>query len=327
MKSYGDDRIGVSTGDPRDFASYDDLWSAFCRQLEHVLKHTFVQQYVADTLKPKFIAAPMSSMLHDLCMNACRDMHDGPIDGALYLGFIDTLGFATAIDSLAAIKKLVFDDKQLTMDELLEALDGNFEGKEAIRQMCLNAPKYGNNEPYADRIGRDIEEFGVKLTRRYKTAFGGELDIRYVTITAHVPFGAILGATPDGRKAGEPVAEGVSPSQGADRNGPTASLISISRTRASGYKERAARLLNMKLTPVGGRGARGHEEVDVSHKDRLRLEDVAPPVQHHQPGHIGCGEGGPGEIPGPAGPCRRLQRVLRGPLVPAPGRDHPPDGA
>ena len=232
VKFDGDERIGVSTGDPREFTSYDDLWNAFCLQAEHVLKHTFVQQYVADTLKSKFIAAPMCSMLHDLCMKECKDMHAGPIDGALYLGFIDTLGFGTAIDSLAAIKKLVFDDKKLTMEELVEALDANFEGKEAIRQMCLNAPKYGNNDPYADSIGRDIEEFGVKLTRRYKTAFGGELDIRYVTITAHVPFGAILGATPDGRKAGEPVAEGVSPSQGADRNGPTASLRSIASTRA-----------------------------------------------------------------------------------------------
>ncbi len=257
VRSYGDEPIGVQTGDPRSFRSYGDLWNAFCRQLEHVLKHTFVQQYVADTLKPKFIAAPMSSMLHDLCMRECKDMHDGPIPGALYLGFIDTLGFATAIDSLAAIRKLVFDDKKLTMDELLAALDANFEGKEAIRQMCLHAPKYGNNEPYADRIGRDIEEFGVKLTRRYKSAFGGELDIRYVTITAHVPFGAILGATPDGRKAGQPVAEGVSPSQGADRNGPTASLISISKTRASGYKERAARLLNMKLSPSAVAGMEG----------------------------------------------------------------------
>ncbi len=261
MKSYGNERIGVSTGDPRDFASYEDLWNAFCRQLENVLKHTFVQQYVADTLKSKFIAAPMSSMLHDLCMKACRDMHDGPIEGALYLGFIDTLGFATAIDSLAAIRKLVFDDRKVTMNELMEALDANFEGKEAIRQMCLNAPKYGNNDPYADGIGRDIEEFGVRLTRRYKTAFGGELDIRYVTITAHVPFGAVLGATPDGRRAGEPVAEGVSPSQGADRNGPTASLISISKTKAVGYKERAARLLNMKLTPSAVAGPEGTKKL------------------------------------------------------------------
>ncbi len=187
------------------------------------------------------------------------DMHAGPIPGALYLGFIDTLGFGTAIDSLAAIKKLVFDDKRLSMQELLDATDADFEGHEAIRQLCLHAPKYGNDEPYADAIGHDIETFFVELTRGHPTAFGGELDIRYVTITAHIPFGAVLGATPDGRRAGEPVSEGVSPSQGADRAGPTASLTSIARTRCESHKERAARLLNMKLSPsavVGPEGTR-----------------------------------------------------------------------
>jgi formate C-acetyltransferase len=255
LKFAGDERVGVSTGDPREFTSFDDLWSSFCLQAENVMKHVFVQQYVADTLKSSYIASPMCSMLHDLCMRECKDMHSGPIDGALYLGFIDTLGLGTATDSLAAMKKLVFEDKKLTMAELLEAINANFEGKEAIRQMCLNAPKYGNNDPYADSIGHDIEEFFIRLTRRHKSAFGGELDIRYVTITAHIPFGTVLGATPDGRKAGEPISEGVSPSQGADLKGPTASLTSAARTRCAGYKERAARLLNMKLTPsaVAGR--------------------------------------------------------------------------
>ncbi len=184
-------------------------------------------------------------------------MHAGPIEGALYLGFVDTLGFGTAIDSLAAIKRLVFDEKRLSLAELLEATEADFEGREAIRQLCLNAPKYGNDEPYADAIGHDIESFFVDLTRRYRTAFGGELDVRYVTITAHIPFGAVLGATPDGRRAGEPVSEGVSPSQGADRKGPTASLISIARTRCEAHKERAARLLNMKLSPSSVDGPEG----------------------------------------------------------------------
>lgn len=257
LRAFGDRLVGVETGDPRTFSSYEDLWQAFCRQIENVMKHTFIQQYVADTLKGRFIAAPMSSMLHDLSMKAAKDLHAGPIEGALYLGYIDTLGFATAIDCLAAMKKLVFEDRKISMNELLEAIDRNFEGREAIRQMCLNAPKYGNNDSYADEIGRAIEEFNVWLTRRYPSAFGGELDIRYVTITAHVPFGAILGATPDGRKAGEPISEGVSPSQGADRKGPTASLLSIARTKATGYKERAARLLNMKLSPSAVAGPEG----------------------------------------------------------------------
>jgi formate C-acetyltransferase len=257
LARLGAERIGVATGDARAFSSFDDVWLAFCSQCENVMRHAFAQQWVADTLKARFIAAPMSSMLHDRCMEACKDMHDGPIPGALYLGFIDTLGFGTVIDSLAAIKKLVFDDKRLGMAELLAATDANFEGHEATRQLCLHAPKYGNDEPYADAIGHDVESLFVDLTRRYRTAFGGELDIRYVTITAHIPFGAVLGATPDGRRAGEPVSEGVSPSQGADRNGPTASLISIARTRCEAHKERAARLLNMKLSPSAVAGSEG----------------------------------------------------------------------
>jgi formate C-acetyltransferase len=257
VKRLGPDRIGIATGDPSEFTSFDDVWIAFSRQAENVMKHVFVQQYVADTLKSRFIAAPLCSMLHDLCMKECTDMHAGPIEGALYLGFVDTLGFGTAIDSLAAIKRLVFDEKRLLMAELVEAIDANFEGREAIRQLCLNAPKYGNDDRYADAVGHDIEELFVGLTRRYPTAFGGELDIRYVTITAHIPFGAVLGATPDGRKAGEPVSEGVSPSQGVDRKGPTASLMSIARTRCDTHKERAARLLNMKLSPAAVAGADG----------------------------------------------------------------------
>ena len=257
VERLGPDRIGVATGDPRSFTSFDDVWIAFQRQAENALRHTFAQQYVADTLKSRFIASPMSSMLHDRCMAECRDMHAGPIEGALYLGFIDTLGFATAIDSLAAIKKLVFDDKRISLDELLQATDADFEGHEATRQLCLNAPKYGNDDSYADAMGHDIEATFVDLARKVPSAFGGELDVRYVTITAHIPFGAVRRATPDGRRAGEPVSEGVSPSQGADRNGPTASLISVARTRCEAHKERAARLLNMKLSPATVAGREG----------------------------------------------------------------------
>ncbi|MDJ0866900.1 MAG: pyruvate formate lyase family protein [Myxococcota bacterium] len=257
VKRLGDQRLGVATGDARAFRSFDDVWAAFRAQAENAMRHVFVQQWLADTLKPQFIAAPLSSMLHDLCMADCKDMHDGPVEGALYLGFVDTLGFGTAIDSLAAIKRLVFDEGKLGMGELLDALEADFEGHEAIRQLCLNAPKYGNDDPYADAIGREVEDTFCRLSHRYPSAFGGELDVRYVTITAHIPFGAVLGATPDGRRAGEPVSEGVSPSQGADRNGPTASLASTAKTRSEGRKERAARLLNMKLSPSAVAGSEG----------------------------------------------------------------------
>lgn len=252
-----DRQYGVNTGDPRRFKTYEDLWQAFCRQAENLMGHVFIQQYLADKMKSQFIASPMNSMLHDLCLETCTDMHAGPIAGALYLGFFDTIGFATAIDSLAAVRKLVFDDRRLSMGDLLEAMAANFEGKEAIRQMCLKAPKYGNNDPYADSIGHDIEGFFAAMAHEHKTAFGGELDLRYVTITSHVPFGSIVGATPDGRKAGEALSDGIAPSQGADQLGPTASLASVAATRCGAFKERAARLLNIKLSPSSVAGPTG----------------------------------------------------------------------
>ncbi len=261
MKSFDNDRVGISTGDPRSFTSFDEMWNAFRLQAEHVTKHTFIQQFVADKLKSNHIASPMFSMLHDLCMADCKDIHSGPINGAVYLGFFDIMGFGTVIDSLAAIKKLVFDDKKLTMGELLEALDANFEGREDVRQLCLNAPKYGNNDSYADSIGYDVEECFARLAHGHKTAFGGELDVRYVSVTSHVPLGLVVGATPDGRKAGEPLSESISPSQGVDVKGPTATLTSIANTKCWQYKERAARLLNMKLSPPSVAGQAGTKKL------------------------------------------------------------------
>jgi len=259
LACYGDGLVGISTGDPRTFTSFDDVWDAFVLQVENVVQHTFIQQYVSDTLKSQHIASPMFSMLHDLCMASCKDIHSGPIEGALYLGFFDVMGFGTVIDSLAAIRTLVFEDGKLSMHELLRALEDDFEGHKAVRQLCLNAPKYGNNNPAVDQLGRDIESCFTCLARHHTTAFGGELDLRYVSVTSHVPLGAVVGATPDGRKARQPLSESISPSQGMDVKGPTATLMSISSTKCAQYKERAARLLNMKLSPaslVGEAGTR-----------------------------------------------------------------------
>lgn len=257
MRCYGEGLVGLETGDPRTFESFEELWDAFVRQLENVVRHTFIQQHVADTLKSRHIASPMFSMLHDLCMSECKDIHSGPIEGALYLGFFDVMGFGTVIDSLAAIRSLVFEQGKVGMDVLLQALERNFEGYEAVRQMCLHAPKYGNNDPAVDQLGHDIEACFARLAHEHQTAFGGELDLRYVSVTSHIPLGAVVGATPDGRRAHEPLSESISPSQGMDIKGPTATLSSISATKCAQYKERAARLLNMKLSPASLEGEEG----------------------------------------------------------------------
>jgi formate C-acetyltransferase len=171
------------------------------------------------------------------------------------------MGFGTVIDSLSAIRTLVFEEKKLSMGELLDALDADFVGHEAVRQMCLGAPKYGNNVPEVDQIGHDIEACFSRLARRHTTAFGGELDLRYVSVTSHIPLGAVVGATPDGRRAHEPLSESISPSQGRDIKGPTATLMSISSTKCAQYKERAARLLNMKLSPASLAGDEGTQKL------------------------------------------------------------------
>jgi pyruvate-formate lyase len=257
IRAFGNEQFGPKTGDPRNFVTYDDLWKAYCAQQEYVLKHVFTLQYVADKLRPNHLATPLSSALHDLCTNECKDLHSGDIEGGVKLGFYDLIGFGTVIDSLAALKKLVYEDKRLSMPEYMDALDVNFNGKEVVRQLCLNAPKYGNNDSYADSIGRMVERQAVKLSHAYRTAFGAELDVRYVPLTSPIPLGKIIGATPNGRKAGEYLSEGASASHGADVKGPTGILLSNANTKNTGFRERAARLLNIKLTPAAVAGAEG----------------------------------------------------------------------
>lgn len=127
---------------PRDFKTFDEFYEAYKKQHLYFLDHVLIQQTTLDIVKPKFLAAPLTSMLHDKCFEQCKDINDyvDPGEDGLREKFCDMTGFGTGVDSLAAIKKLVYDEKRITMDELITALDANFEGYEAIRQMCLNAP-------------------------------------------------------------------------------------------------------------------------------------------------------------------------------------------
>lgn len=257
MKSLGDRQAGVSTGDPRDFATYEDFWKAFRLQTEHIIRHALIQQYIADITRPQKLAAPHMSCLHDLCMEQGKDINQGKLDGCIALGQINVIGFGTTIDSIAAVKKLVYDDKAVSMAQLVEALDANFEGYEALRQRCLNAPKYGNADPYVDSIGKEIEELLTKLASKHTNAYGGYNCVVYFPVTSHVGEGRVISATPNGRKAGTPLSEGISPTQGCDVMGPTVTLQSINSTKSSHRRERAARLLNIKLTPQAVAGEEG----------------------------------------------------------------------
>ncbi|MEH0875411.1 glycyl radical protein [Pectobacterium cacticida] len=249
MQRHGAELLGLETGDPRDFATWEDFWQAYLKQHNNFLRHAFIQQKIIIDLRAQHFAWPLGSALHDLSMAACKDIHQPTIEGGIDLGYFEFMGYGTVIDSLAAIKKWVYEERRITMSQLIEALQDNFEHHPVLRALLANAPKYGNNDPYADAIGKTLDKVCLDFTRKYSKTLGVHLDLRLVPFTSHVPFGKVVHATPNGRKAWMPLSDGSSASQGCDAKGPTAVLLSNYQTKNYQFSERAARLLNIKFTP------------------------------------------------------------------------------
>ena len=262
MKKYGDQQLGVETGDPRNFTSWDQFWNAYVEQHLLFLKTAFTQQYIINKLRAEHFAQPMGSAMHDLCMKHCIDLHQEQIPEGINLGYFEYMGLGTVVDSLAAVKKLVFEENKLSMDKLIAAIDADFEGYEDVRALLRSAPCYGNNDEYADAIGRDIDRISVEYGNKYSMSdLGIHNDVRYVPFTSHVPFGKVVSATPNGRTDGFPLSDGSSASHGADVNGPTAVLLSNCTTKNMGLRDRAARMLNIKFTPKCVEGEQGTEKL------------------------------------------------------------------
>jgi len=261
MLYYGDEILGLETGAFEDFKSFDELFDSFLKQQRNFLKHAFIQQHEIIRLRASHFAAPLGSALHKLCRESCTDLHQPKIEGGIDLGYFEYMGYGTVIDSLAAIKKIVFEDGKVSMARLKEAMEHNYEGYEAIRQLMLNAPSYGNDDPYADEIGKILDLEAQKFTSKYSRELGVHMDLRYVPFTSHVPFGRVVSATPNGRKAYFPLSDGSSATQGADVNGPTAVLLSNFHTKNYNRREHAARLLNVKLSPACVRDGDGTEKL------------------------------------------------------------------
>jgi pyruvate formate-lyase/glycerol dehydratase family glycyl radical enzyme len=259
LKVFKDLQFGVETGDPRVWKSYDDVWNAFCAQLEHMSMHALIQQYIALQIKPQYFAAPATSMLHDLAMAECRDLHSHGdyIPGAIDHSCFEAIGKATAVDSLAAAKHLIFDTKKLTWDQLLTAIEANWEGHEAVRQMCLNAPKYGNGIEWVDAIGFEIERVVLEFLHKHPKPHNQAFLLRQIPITFHVPMGKVTWATPNGRLASEYLSEGISASHGMDVKGPTVALASMARARNLSYREKGGDLINLKFSPANVAGEDG----------------------------------------------------------------------
>ena len=261
MKKYGDKVLGLETGDPCAMQTWDEFWNAYVQQHMLFLRTAFVQQYIINNLRAKHFAQPMGSAMHDLCMKHCIDLHQPQIPEGINLGYFEYMGLGTVVDSLSAIKKLVFEEKKLTMQQIIDAVDANFEGYEDVAALLRSAPCYGNNDPYADAIGKEIDKLSVEYGGKYSKELGMHNDVRYVPFTSHVPFGKVVSATPNGRKEFTPLSDGSSASHGADVNGPTAILLSNYNTKNYGMRDRAARMLNIKFTPKCLEGEQGAEKL------------------------------------------------------------------
>lgn len=261
LKVWKDLQFGVPTGDPRSWTSFDEVWNAFTTQVQHLVRHALTQQYVALNMAGKYFASPQTSMLHDLAMEHCRDLHTHGeyFPGGLDHSCLDSIGKGTAIDSLAAVKHLIFDTKKLTWDQLLTAIEEDWKGHEAVRQMCLNAPKYGNGIDWVDQIGLEIDRFLLDMLHKYPKPHDQCFILRCIPITFHVPFGKVVWATPNGRPAHEYLSEGISASHGMDTHGPTVALASMARGRDISYREKGGDLINMKFAPgnIAGEEAPG----------------------------------------------------------------------
>lgn len=257
MKIYGDELLTIETGEIKDFHTWEDFWQAYLAQQTYLIKQAFKQQYIVVKLREKHFAAPMGSSLHALCLKNHKDLHSAHIDEGIDFGYFDFIGFGTVVDSLCAIKQTVFEQNKLTLQELCKVLDQDFEGHEEVRQMLMKAPKYGNNDPYADAIAKAIDFAGANFSHKYSKKMGFHMDLRYVPVTSHVPFGKVVQATPNGRKAGVFLSDGSSAAHGADVKGPTAVLMSNYNSKNRGLYERASRLLNIKLSPACVVGEKG----------------------------------------------------------------------
>jgi len=252
-------RLGLRTGDPGNFRSFDELFGAYRKQLRHFIEIKVRGNNIIERIYARQMPAPFLSLLIDDCIAKGKDYNDG---GPRYnTNYIMAVGPGSCTDSLAAIRCHVFDRKDVAMAELLDALAANFESHErtmpaagagsrspeSLRLLLLNkTPKYGNDDEYADAILTDLfNAFYAEVNGRKNTK-GGSYRVNYLSTTCHVYFGSATGATPDGRKAYEPLSDGISPVQGADRRGPTAVLKSAARMD---HARTGGTLLNQKFTP------------------------------------------------------------------------------
>jgi formate C-acetyltransferase len=238
-------QVGPLTGNPTVFETFDDFLDAYKRQLQHFIDIKIKGNNIIERINAKYMPVPFLSLFIDDCVANAKDYNAG---GARYnTSYIQGVGLGTITDSLVALKYHVFDNRIIAMKDFLDALNTDFQGYDDFRQLLVNStPKYGNDEDYADDVMKEIFESFYEAVNGRPNTRGGVHRINLLPTTCHVYFGSMIGALPDGRRAGKPLSEGISPVQGADRNGPTAvvkSAAKIDHIRTGGT------LLNQKFLP------------------------------------------------------------------------------
>jgi formate C-acetyltransferase len=238
-------QLGPRTGDPAAFTTFDEFFAAWREQVDHFVEIKCRGNTIWERAYAEDAPAPFLSLIIDDCIANGRDYNAG---GARYnTSYIQGVGIGSITDSLSAIKQHVFDDGGVTLAELREALSADFVGHEPLRQKLVNrTPRYGNDDDRADEIMvRCFEAFFEAVDGR-PNGRGGKYHIDMLPTTCHVYFGSVIGAMPDGRRAGLPLSEGISPVQGADRKGPTAVFKSAAKMD---HLRTGGTLLNQKFTP------------------------------------------------------------------------------
>jgi len=238
--------INPNTRLARIILAFEEFEAAVMAQLGNEIRHIAIQGHITEALHRDLLPCPLGSSLMFDCIDKGADLLRG---GARYKRGPGTLGIGVAdgVNSLAAVKQLVYDEKRITMDELREALRADFEGYEEIRDLCLAAPKYGNDDDTVDQYVRRFAHFVVTEHDKYKTLTGGRMMPSWYPVSSNVPQGMTVAALPSGRKAGKPLADGVSPNQGTDKLGPTAVLRSVGKFQHEDID--GGTLLNVKFEP------------------------------------------------------------------------------
>ena len=239
-------QIGLKTGELSQLDTFDKLMLAYNNQINHFANIKLIGNNIIERVIAENITAPFLSLIVDDCISSGIDYNRG---GARYnTSYIQGVGLGSVTDNLTALRYHVYENKTISLQELKQAIDNNFVNNYALREtLIFDTPKYGNDDDYADDQARAVFEMFFNAIDNKPSTRGGKYRINLLPTTCHVYFGSVIGAMPDGRLAGEPLSEGISPVQGADKCGPTAVLNSAAKLD---HIRTGGTLLNQKFTPA-----------------------------------------------------------------------------